>query len=121
MKGADGVEETEKEEKVGEEEDIDVGTDTNGSAEGRGGGDGWEEVNGKEEVECNEEDCDCEDIVDGESVNELSNEENGGTLDTVSTPTPSSHCGPLPVTELMLPSPLDPVPCTSPRSIGSWL
>lgn len=49
------MEETKKVEKVGEEEDIDVGTDTNGRAEGRGDDEGWEELKGKEEVECSDE------------------------------------------------------------------
>lgn len=39
---------------------------------------------GKEEVECSDEKEDREEDVDGESVNELSNEENAGILDTES-------------------------------------
>lgn len=72
-------------------------------------------------------------------MNELSSEENAGTLDTESSVVirldssiccvsvcvsgvPSvSHCGPLPDTELILSSSVEPVPCTRPRSIGSWL
>lgn len=126
MNDSEGVEETEKVEKVGDEEESDVGTDISGNAEGgREGGEGREEGEGDR-------------VKDDWNV--VSEEENAGRLETearvvirlgssfsswlvvclsCSLTSSGSQPGPLPDTELRTSLTLGPVPCTSPRSIGS--